>query len=614
MAKQNTLTRSKKLKAAECYRKGQLREADSLYQSVCQLDPADAASWVMRAELNRELGQFKEAESHCRRALALKPGYAPAHLELGNALLSQNIPDQAEAAYRKAIQLQSDPPEAHYNLANLLRETARLDTAAEHYRIAVRLRPEFVQSLNNLGGVLTSMGRLEEAAQVLNRANALLPNTPEILCNMGDLLKQDQSRQGAIEKFRQALKINPHHLDAIVALAVMLEKSNRFDEAREMVGRGLALSPENLTLHVVAAGLDRRDGRYAEAAERLERILKKHSDSHQLSPAYMLLGQLYDRLEKPDLAFAALSKGNSLAVEFEKSISRNLPSYMEHVQRMQHYLNASFGSGSIGSLPESSPATPIFLMGFVRSGTTLLEQVLDNHPALQAVEEKPTVSAMVKAFETITQGRDNALFNLTEDEVAALRRAYFDEVARHVDIRPGAILVDKMPLSTANAHIIWRVFPNARFILAIRHPCDVCLSAFMQNFNINLSTINFLDLQEGAKTYEAVMNVWRQATQTLPIHYHRIRYEDLVANFEPEVRSLFVDFLGLEWKDEVLGFAERALKRGNVNTASYHQVTQPIYQHAKYRWKRYEAQMAPVMATLAPFIDYFGYSESQVVE
>ena len=613
MAKQNILTRSKTLKAAECYRKGQLREADSLYKSVCQLDPVDVASWVMRAELNRELGRLKEAESHCRRALALKPGYAQAHMELGNALLSQGIPDQAEAAYRKAIQLQSDLPEAHYNLANLLRETGRIDEAAEHYSIALRLRPEFVQSLSNLGGVLTSMGKLEEAAQILNRANKLLPDMPEILCNMGDLLKQGQSRQDSIEKYKHALMIDPVHLNAIAGLAEVLEKVNRFEEAWEMVERGLALSPDSLPLHAIAASLDRRDGRYVEAAERLERILKKHPDSHQLSSAYMLLGQLYDRLDKPDLAFAALSKGNSLAAEFEKRISRGLPNYLDYVQRVKRYLNTDCDSDQLANLPESELPTPIFLMGFVRSGTTLLEQVLDSHPALQAVEEKPTVSAMVRVFESITAGRDNALFNLTEDEVAKLRRAYFDEVARHIDIRPGAILVDKMPLNTANAHIIWRVFPDARFILAIRHPCDVCLSAFMQNFNINLSTINFLDLQEGASTYEAVMNVWRQAVETLPILYHRIRYEDLVGNFEPEVRSLF-NFLGLEWKDEVLGFAERALKRGNVNTASYHQVTQPIYQHAKYRWKRYEAQMVPVMATLEPFIEYFGYSESQVVD
>lgn len=608
MAKQNILTRSKKLKAAECYSKGQWQEADALYQSVCQLDPADTASWVMRAELNREFGRFQEAESYCRRALALKPGFALAHLELGNALMSQGKTDLSVAAYRKAIQLQPDIPEAHYNLGNAWREMGNLDKAAEHYRIAVQLRPNFVQALNNLGAILTRIGGNMEAANVLSKANALSPDSPEILSNIGFLLRQDQRRHEAIEKYEHALRLDSDHLEAICGLADVLEHANRFVEAREMVERGLALSPDNPTLQVVAARLDRRDGRYEEAARRLEVLLEKQPCTPELGPAYMLQGQVYDRLDKPELAFAAFSKGNALAAEFEKMVSRNLPSYLDHVRRMRDYLDADFGNCVPVPFAEAGVPPPIFLMGFMRSGTTLLEQVLDGHPSLQALEEKPTVDAMVKAFEEMAQGRANALADLTGEEVATLRKIYFEEAARHVDIRPGAILVDKMPLNTTNAHVIWRVFPDAKFILAIRHPCDVCLSSFMQNFRINESTTNFLNLEEGANTYAAVMNVWRKAVHALPIQYHRIRYEDLVANFEQEVRAL-LDFLGLEWRDDVLGYAERALKRGNVHTASYHQVTQPIYQHAKYRWKRYASQMAPVMGILGPFIDYFDYSE-----
>jgi tetratricopeptide (TPR) repeat protein len=611
MAKQNILTRSKKLKAAECYSKGQWQEADALYQSVCKLDPVDVGSWVVRAELNRELGRFEEAESYCRRALALEPGFALAHLELGNTLMSQGKPDFAVAAYRKAIQLQPDFPEAHYNLANVFREMGSLDKAAEHYRVAVELRPNFVQALNNLGPVLTTLGLNAEAAKVLSKAHAMLPDSPEILSNIGDLLRQDQRRHEAIEKYEHALKLAPNHLEAISGLADVLEHANRFDEARVMVDRGLALRPDNAALQIVAASLDRRDGRYGEAAGRLETLLEKQPDSPEMGPAYMLLGQVYDRLDKPEMAFAAFSKGNALAAEFEKTVFRNLPSYQDHVRRMRGYLDADFGDCAPTSFAETGVPPPIFLMGFMRSGTTLIEQVLDSHPALRALEEKPTVGTMVKAFEEMAQGRANALADLTEDEVATLRRIYFEEAARHVDIRPGAILMDKMPLNTAHAHIIWRVFPDAKFILAIRHPCDVCLSSFMQNFRINEATSIFLDLEEGAKTYAEVMNVWRKAVQTLPIQYHRIRYEDLVANFEQEVRAL-LDFLGLEWRDEVLGYAERALKRGNVHTASYHQVTQPIYQHAKYRWRRYAAQMSSVMSTLEPYIDYYGYAEPSV--
>lgn len=609
MAKQNILTRLKKTKAAECYREGRLQEADALYKAVCQSDPGDVGALVMRAQLNRELGKIGEAENCCRRALVINPDFALAHQELGAILMSQGSLDQSVAAFLKAIQLQPDFPEVHYNFACVLREMSDFDKAEKHYRIAVRLRPNFVQALNNLGAILTMKGENSEAADFLNKANALMPGSPEILSNIGELLSQDDRHEEAIDKYRRALEIDPDHIAAIVALADILEHTNQFEDAKALVDRGLILGPHNPQLHVIAARLERRNGQYKDAAQRLETILSQTPDSPQLGPAYMLLGALYDRLNKPDLAFECFSRGNLMRSEFEKRISRKLPNYLDHVQRMHCYLKADFGIHALESFSEPDIPTPVFLMGFMRSGTTLLEQVLDNHPALQAIEEKPTVNTMVKAFEEIAQGRENALVDLTADEIVTLRRIYFDEVRQHYEIRPGAILVDKMPLSTAHAHIIWRVFPDAKFILAVRHPCDVCLSSFMQNFRINESTSNFLNLEEGVRTYAAVMNIWRAAEKVLPIQYHRIRYEDLVVDFEKEVRHL-LDFLGLEWRDEVLGFAERALKRGNVQTASYHQVTQPIYQHAKYRWKHYAEQLAPVMGMLQPFIEYFGYAES----
>jgi hypothetical protein len=215
---------------------------------------------------------------------------------------------------------------------------------------------------------------------------------------------------------------------------------------------------------------------------------------------------------------------------------------------------------------------------------------------------------MVRAFEDMAQGRENALAELSEAQIAQLRKTYFDEVAHHIELRPGNLLVDKMPLNTVNVHLIWRVFPQAKFILAIRHPCDVCFSCFMQNFRINEAMASFFSLDSAARTYDAVMRTWLEAAARLPLDFHRIRYEDLVADFEGETRALLT-FLGVGWDDQVLGHTEHAIRRGTINTPSYHQVTQPIYAHAKFRWKRYASQFAPVMPTLKPYIEYFGYTE-----
>ena len=119
---------------------------------------------------------------------------------------------------------------------------------------------------------------------------------------------------------------------------------------------------------------------------------------------------------------------------------------------------------------------------------------------------------------------------------------------------------------------------------------------------------SFFSLESTVEVYEQVMQTWQLAAATLPLIVHRVRYEDLVADFEGETRAL-LGFLGVDWDDRVRGHTEHAKQRGTINTASYHQVTQPIYQHAKYRWKRYARQFESVLPTLQPFIDYFGYRE-----
>ena len=608
MAKQNVLTRSKKIKAAQSYQGGRLQEADRLYQSICQIDPTDAQAWAMRGSIQRQLGVLGEAEKHCRRAVLLQPSLGAAHLELGATLQCLGKYNDALYCYRKAVQLQPDLPEAYFYIGNILRESGNLKEATEHYRCAIRLQPDFAEALTNLGALRTIADDLTEASKFLNKAHTLKPNSPQVLCNLGRLAMHDHRSLEAIEKYRQALQLDPNLVDAISELATLLEKSNHFDEATTLINHGLTIEPNNLQLALVAAKLDRRAGRITEAIQRIEITIAHNPDSLLLGPAHSLLGQLYDRMDEPDVAFKHFIEGNRLTSEFEKKIGREFPSYIEYIRKMSGYLTSIQKPSSITQEAKKPNQEPVFLMGFMRSGTTLLEQVLDSHPRLQSMEERPTVDAMVRAFEEMTRGRENALANLSEEEITKLRAVYFREAAHYVKLQPGNLLVDKNPLNTVHAHLIWRIFPEAKFILAIRHPSDVCLSCFMQDFKVNIATAPFLNLEQGAEVYAEVIKLWQETVQTLPINYHRIRYEDLVADFEAEAQAL-LDFLGQEWRDEVLGYADHARKRGTVNTASYHQVTQPIYQHAKYRWKRYEKQLAGIIPTLQPFIKYFGYAD-----
>jgi hypothetical protein len=174
--------------------------------------------------------------------------------------------------------------------------------------------------------------------------------------------------------------------------------------------------------------------------------------------------------------------------------------------------------------------------------------------------------------------------------------------------RPGTLLIDKLPLNVIHCGLIHRLFPEAKLILAARHPCDVCLSCFMQTFKPNAAMASCFRLEDTAALYDAAMRLWRQYTRVLALDYHVVKYERLVDDFEGEARRL-LEFLDIPWHDAVLDHAQGALRRGRISTPSYHQVARPVYRRACHRWRKYERHLTPILDTLEPHIRWLGYND-----
>lgn len=606
MAKKNFLTHSKKLKAEAAYRGNRLEEAKSLYEAVCRADKADVEAWTELAVIHRKLKQFDAAERYARQALTLQPQSAEAHHALGAALQCLGNMDEAIACYQAAVRLKPNFAEAHYFLANAYKDGLNGAAAEAHYKEAIALRPGYLEALSNLGALLTPQDRTSEALDYLNQALVLAPHAPQVLCNIGSILLKEERLEEGRAKLNQALVYAPDFVDALVILAEIEEKANRPEEAGRLVERGLGLVPDSAGLRLTAAKLALTEGRTQEGIDFLENVQRSALPTVLAGNICYTLGKLYDRAKMTDQAYAAFVEANQLVVKRMGEVNFERGAYLRQIDRARDFL-----TDALCALPPLSRSegakSPVFLYGFARSGTTLLDQVLDSHPAFQTLSEKPTVETMWKAFLEMAGDKPDALALLDDAQIDRLRAVYFRAASDYVTLSPNAVLVDKMPLNTVQAHLIWRVFPDSKVILAIRHPCDVCLSCFMQHFTINEAMSVFVTLEDTASLYARVMDFWRECAKRLPIQYHQVRYEDLVEDFEGQTRQL-LDFLGVGWDDAVLGYSEHAKKRV-IRTPSYHQVTQPIYKHASYRWKRYAKQMGPVMETLKPFIDYFGYAE-----
>jgi len=252
--------------------------------------------------------------------------------------------------------------------------------------------------------------------------------------------------------------------------------------------------------------------------------------------------------------------------------------------------------------PKDPRPSPVFLFGFPRSGTTLLDTILMGHPSIEVLEEEPTLQP---AFRLLSNYDDLPV--ATDEQIQTVRNAYFEVAKSGTPLEPGNLLVDKNPLATNAVPHIRRLFPDARIILALRHPCDVVLSCYVTNFKLNDGMSSFTRLETAAELYDLTFSYFERVQSLMPTPTHTIMYEKVVADQDGELRKLF-EFLELDWHDAVLDHQSTARSRGRIRTASYAQVVEPIYQRSAGRWQHFRKHLEPIFPVLKPWVEKFGYS------
>ena len=261
-------------------------------------------------------------------------------------------------------------------------------------------------------------------------------------------------------------------------------------------------------------------------------------------------------------------------------------------------------------MPQTEAATGgtrrhAFLVGFPRSGTTLLENILASHPDICALDERDTLGEAAREFLVDDAGLAR-LAAASPDELERHRKLYWDRVREFGAEVTGKVYIDKYPLSSIKLPLVARLFPEARILFAVRDPRDVLLSCFRRSFSLNSSMFELLDLQRGARLYSGVMDLCAIYRRTLGLAWHQLRYESLVEDFDGEMRKV-CDFLGVEWDEQMRNFAELSRAR-TIKTPSSVQVLRGLYREGAGQWRRYEAQLAPALPILQPWIARYGYA------
>jgi Tfp pilus assembly protein PilF len=509
----------------------------------------------------------------------------------------QSAADRAAAV----LKLSPDNPDALHLIGLCFLEAGDARRAAALIRAATLGKPGDARLLHNFGIACEAAGDVTGALSAFTRAAMLDPSHAESRFNLGVLSETISDVAGAEQAYRDTLRLAPGHAGAMAYLASALEQRSAIEEASALNAAALKLVPEDPVANLTAAQLDIRAGALEPAVSRLEALLARgRLSARNRALAAGRLGGAYDRLEKPEQAWLQFLAAKAALRETLGPADDEGVYGFAAAARMARYLDAAFKD-----VPAATGPAPVFLVGFPRSGTTLLDQILSGHTGLAVLEERDTLQDVLEAH-LLDDADLQAFMGLDAVGLESWRRAYWQRVTEYLPgRRADAVFVDKLPLNSVFLPLMQRLFPAAKFLFALRDPRDVVLSCFMQSFDLNEAMRHFLSLEETARYYAAVMSVGAMAAEHLEARLHRVRYEDVVADTETEARRL-LEFLELPWQPAVLDFQKTARTK-RINTPSYSQVAEPIYTRARERWRRYETQLKPVLAELGPFVKRFGY-------
>jgi len=406
-----------------------------------------------------------------------------------------------------------------------------------------------------------------------------------------------------IAAYREVLAEVPNDLDAHAQLAHAYERNHDLAAARAHAEAALAAAARANIARVVLARVQLREGDYAGAeATVLPQARSEQSSLNDRAVAWGLVGDARDLAGDAPGAFAAFTEANSLALTQHRAL-RDAGAQLFHPEGVRA-MSAFVAQTDVAAWrPRGAFTTPapVFLVGFPRSGTTLLDQVLSSHPAMTCLEEKDYFGrAVCEVFKRPEQLA--GMGAISDADVATVRRAYW----RNVGSTAATVVVDKLPLNVVVLPLIKAVFPDAKILVALRDPRDVVLSCFQQRFGMNVAMAQMLELDTAAAYYDAVMGLLELSRERLDLDVHAIRYEDVVGDLEGQARAV-TDFLGLPFDAAMLDYRSTALSR-DINTPSARQVIQPLYTRSIGRWRRYAEQLAPVLPVLNGWAERYGYA------
>lgn len=503
----------------------------------------------------------------------------PALLSEADAKLTGGDYTEAAARYREALALEPRNADAHNKLGLALQMQGKYGQAEEEFRRAIELKPSFAEAYFRLGTVLRWRGSFAASETALRRAVKLDPRNEEPLVGLGYTIGALASWDDAKSCMQKALRLKPRSASALCALGWVASIEGRFEEAEPLLRQALEADPKCSEALAGLADLRRMTPADKDWLEGAERVLASGVSPVEEAKLRFAMGKYFDDLRNFSRAFKEYKAANELykhiATPYDRAARKSFVDEMTRVYTRE--LLSTRAAGACES------AKPVFVVGMMRSGTSLMEQIIASHPDAAGAGELEFWNGTVHREKPFLQHEapDGQLSKKLADSYLRTLERHSPQVAR---------VVDKATRNSDLLGLIHLVFPNARFIYMQRDPVDTCLSCYFQEFaNMAGFTLDLSDLAHYYREHRRLLAHWREALP--PGTLLEVPYAELVADQEAWSRKV-IEFIGLSWDPRCLEFHKTERP---VVTASNWQVRQRIYASSVGRWKNYEKYIGPLL-------------------
>ena len=607
------------LKAAQAaFRKGDHDQALKACLTVLEHVPNHPMAHLMSGLLQQQAGEYGEAIRHLRFAVAHDPKDMDARDALGMCLLALSRHAEALPHLRQVVSAQPDNANARYNLGRCLLDLRNYAEAERVYQEHVERNPGDAEAFNHLGLARMAKGQAEAAAQCFKTAIQLNGQDPLFHANLGQALatqglavdadkhyrrsiELDPASAGfrvqhgwflvwsgdivkAEDRFREALQREPEHQRASAGLAAVLHRRREVDVGLSVLRPYISAVHPDPKVAVSYAKLSHHKGKPEQALPVVRRAIRPGVAKLQEASLRFAEGDLLDAMGQVDEAFEAYQRANN---------AQNLRYDAGAHEAFVDALISVFTPELFASIPKPSVDTraSVLVCGMPRSGTSLVEQILDTHPDIHGageLDDLPTIAQGLRHY-VEGDGRYPALVpKMTEELVEQLSQARMQSLRRSSN---ASMVVDKLPHNFLHLGLAAILTPQARVVHCVRDPVDTCLSCFFQHFAgpANAFSSRLDALSSFYTQYHRLMKHW---SAVLPLEVLTVRYEEVVSNTEQESQRL-LSFLGLEWDPAVLDFHKNARV---CATASYAQVQRPVYSTSVGRAERYRHRIGELIA------------------